>query len=66
MEPRYILQSPMSFVQFEAMCIHHGFRFWHGKEHIGDSVISFAYAVGDHSEYKCDNVHMWSRARGAA
>jgi hypothetical protein len=60
---RYIQQARMSFEQFETMCRERGLRPWRGKEHIGDSVIAFAYAVGDHSEYKCDNVHMWSRTR---
>jgi len=63
MTHQYIQQARMSFEQFEAMCRERGLRYWRGKEHIGDSVISFTYAMGDHSEYKCDNVRMWSRTR---
>ena len=63
---QYKEQARMTFEQFEAFCQLNGFRSRKGKEHIGDSVISFMYATGPHNEYKCDNVRLWSRSRHVA
>ena len=60
---RYTEQAHMTFAEFEAFCHLNGFPFRKGKEHIGDSVISFMYATTERNEYKCDNNRMWSRTR---